>query len=100
MSSHKTIDPKLLGQASTWFCRMTDPGDDPEDPYKTHAERRSAFATWLRASPLHVRAYFEVADRFRKLRAQAPAVGARADTSHGVARAGISAGSAIGEGSG
>src|SRR5258707_2996848 len=95
MLSHKTIDPKLRAQASTWFCRMSDPGDDPKDPYKTHAERQSAFATWLRASPQHVRAYFEVADGFRKLRAQAPAARRQADIPHGVACAGVSAGSAV-----
>jgi ferric-dicitrate binding protein FerR (iron transport regulator) len=95
MSSHKTIDPKLLAQASTWFCRMSDPGDDPQDPFKTHAERQSAFAAWLRASPQHVRAYFLVADGFRKLRTQAPAARRQADTPHGVACAGFSARSAI-----
>jgi transmembrane sensor len=95
MSLHKPIDPKLVAEASTWFCRMSDPGDDPEDPYRTHAQRQSAFSAWLRASPQHVRAYLMVANGFRELRTQAPAARRQADISHGVACAGFSARSAV-----
>ncbi len=46
--------------------------DDPEDPYTGNEERQAAFVAWLRASPRHTWAYFEAADYFKELRANAP----------------------------
>lgn len=48
-----TIPPQIVDEASEWLVTMRDPG--------VSAQRREAFADWLRVSPMHVRAYLEVA---------------------------------------
>lgn len=49
----KTIAPQIVDEASEWFVTMRDPD--------ISAERRAAFVDWLRASPVHVGAYVDIA---------------------------------------
>jgi len=74
MSPYDPVDAKLRAEAMTWFVRMRNPGDDPEDPFPTHEARQAAFVAWMRAAPRHVWAYFEAAHYFADLRAYAPRV--------------------------
>jgi transmembrane sensor len=48
-----TVAPQIVDEASEWFVMMRDP--------EISAEDRAAFADWLRASPVHVGAYVEIA---------------------------------------
>jgi transmembrane sensor len=48
-----TIAPQIIDEASEWFVTMREPS--------TSTEEREAFAEWLRASPVHVSAYLEIA---------------------------------------
>lgn len=48
-----SIAPQIIDEASEWFVTMREPS--------VTGEQRDGFAEWLRASPLHVRAYLDIA---------------------------------------
>lgn len=51
--NRKNIAPQILDEAAEWFVTMRE--------QDASAENRAAFAEWLRASPVHVGAYLEIA---------------------------------------
>ena len=51
-SQRSAVPAVVIEEASSWVVALREPGPS--------AEVRSAFADWLRLSPLHVRAYLEV----------------------------------------
>ena len=50
---HHAVAPQIIDEASEWFVTMREPSASAED--------REAFAEWMRASPVHVGAYLEIA---------------------------------------
>lgn len=48
-----TVAPQVIDEAAEWFVSMREPSVSQEDC--------AAFAEWLRASPVHVKAYLEIA---------------------------------------
>jgi transmembrane sensor len=52
-SDRSTMAPQIVEEASDWFVQMREPAVSAED--------QVAFTQWLRASPVHVGAYLEIA---------------------------------------
>lgn len=51
--SRTAIPPQIIDEAADWLIAMREP--------EVSTEQRESFADWLRTSPLHVRAYLEIA---------------------------------------
>lgn len=52
-SHHAVLSPQIIDEASDWFVLMREQA--------ATRQQREAFAEWLAASPVHVRAYIEIA---------------------------------------